>query len=265
MVTVRDVRQKKGDEPVTMLTAYDAPTARIVDEAGVDIALVGDSVGNVRMGHDTTLPVTLDESLSHTASVSRGVDEALVVGDMPFGSFGASVEESVGNASRYLKEAGADGVKVETPPGTEATLEPIERAVELGTPVMGHTGLTPQRIREEGYGVKGRDDDVAGDILTTARELEDAGVFSLVLEAVPEGVAERVTEAVEVPTIGIGAGRHVDGQVLVTEDLVGFTDTTPSFVKEYADVRSVYEDAVEDFVDEVDEFPSRGHTFDPVD
>ncbi|MDY7083214.1 MAG: 3-methyl-2-oxobutanoate hydroxymethyltransferase, partial [Halobacteria archaeon] len=216
MTTVQELAEMKDEgEPITMLTAYDASTAEIVDEGGVDIILVGDSVGNTQLGYDTTLPVTLEESLSHTAAVSRGVEDAMVVGDMPFMSFGTSVEESVKNAGKYLKEAGANGVKFETPIGGETTVEVAERLTELGVPVMGHTGLTPQRIHATGgYRVEGRGEQ-ADALVETAKRLEEAGVFSLVLEMVPEDVAKRVTEEIDVPTIGIGAGRYVDGQVLV--------------------------------------------------
>ena len=267
-VTGQDLAAKKrSGEPVTMLTAYDAPTAAIEDAAGVDVILVGDSMGNVRLGHDDTLPVTLDESLSATAAVARGSDRAMVVGDMPFLSVGASTEQTVEHAGRYLKEAGAQAVKLETAVGGDVTPPIVDRMTELGIPVMGHTGLTPQRLKETGgYRVEGRDDEAADALVETARDLEDAGVFAIVLEMVPEDVARRVTEAVDVPTIGIGAGRHVDGQVLVFEDLVGLTDGTPSFVEEYADVRSTMEAAVEDYVEDVEagDFPRAEHAFDPV-
>ncbi|MFB6284712.1 MAG: 3-methyl-2-oxobutanoate hydroxymethyltransferase [Halobacteria archaeon] len=261
------VEMKRDSRPISMLTAYDAPTARLVDESGVDVVLVGDSVGNVKLGYDTTIPVSLEQSLSHTAAVSRATDDALVVGDMPFGSYGSSVEETVENAARYLKEGGAEAVKLETPVGGEITVDLVDRLTELGIPVMGHTGLTPQRVHATGgYGVEGRGDD-AEQLIETAERLEDAGCFSVVLESIPEKVGMEATETVSVPTIGIGAGRYVDGQVLVIDDMLGFGDDTPCFVKEYADLDSIKREAIESYVDDVrrNEFPSSEHVFDPVD
>lgn len=245
-----------------MVAAYDAPSAEIVDDVA-DIVLVGDSVGNTRLGYEDTLPVTLEESLSHTAAVARGSERAMVVGDMPFASFGVSTERSAENAARYLKEAKAQAVKLETPVEGGVSVDTVRRLTELGVPVMGHVGLTPQQVHRKGYRVQGRDDDEADAILERARELEEAGVFSVVLESVPESLGARVTDEIGVPTIGIGAGREVDGQVLVLDDLVGLTDGTPSFVKEYADVRGTIRDAVEDFADEVrdGDFPADEHIF----
>ncbi|MFW5929850.1 MAG: 3-methyl-2-oxobutanoate hydroxymethyltransferase, partial [Halobacteriota archaeon] len=206
----------------------------------------------------------LEESLSASGAVARGADRAMVVGDMPFGSYGGSVERSFDNASRYL-ERGANAVKLETPVGGEVTVDLAARLTELGVPVMGHTGLTPQHVNRRGYGVRGRED--ADALLDTARRLDDAGVFSLVLESVPEDVGRRVTEEVSAPTIGIGAGRHVDGQVLVTEDLLGLTERAPSFARRYADLRSTVADACEAYVEDVraGEFPSEDEVFDAVD
>ena len=246
-----------------MVAAYDAPSAEVLDDVA-DIVLVGDSVGNTRLGYEETIPVTLEESLSHTAAVVRGSERAMVVGDMPFASFGVSTEKSAENAARYLKEAGAQAVKLETPVEGGVSVETVRRLTELGVPVMGHVGLTPQQVHRKGYRVQGRDDDEADAILERARELEDAGVFSIVLESVPESLGARVTDEIGVPTIGIGAGREVDGQVLVFDDLVGLTDGTPSFVKEYADVRGMMRDAVEEYAEEVrdGEFPADEHVFD---
>jgi len=245
-----------------MVAAYDAPSAEILDDVA-DIILVGDSVGNTRLGYDETIPVTLEESLSHTAAVARGSERAMVVGDMPFASFGVSKEKSAENAARYLKEAKAQAVKLETPVEGGVSVGTVRRLTELGVPVMGHVGLTPQQVHRKGYSVQGRDEEEADAILERAQELEEAGVFSVVLESVPESLGARVTEEIGVPTIGIGAGREVDGQVLVLDDLVGLTDGTPSFVKEYADVRGVMRDAVEDFANEVrgGEFPTEEHVF----
>jgi len=261
-VSAKDLFEKRGDEPIVMVAAYDAPSAEIVDDVA-DIILIGDSVGNTRLGYEETIPVTLEESLSHTAAVARGSERAMVVGDMPFASFGVSKEGSAENAARYLKEAGAQAVKLETPVEGGVSIDTVRRLTELGVPVMGHVGLTPQQAHRKGYRVQGRDEDEADAIVERARELEDAGVFSLVLESVPKSLGARVTDEVGVPTIGIGAGREVDGQVLVLDDLVGLTDGTPSFVKEYADVRGVMTEAAEEFADEVrdGEFPADEHVF----
>ncbi|MFP4175552.1 MAG: 3-methyl-2-oxobutanoate hydroxymethyltransferase [Halobacteriales archaeon] len=259
-VTAKDLIEK--DEPIVMVAAYDAPTAEILDDVA-DVILVGDSVGDVCLGYDDTIPVTVEESLSHTAAVVRGSESSMVVGDMPFASFGVSVEQTAENAARYLKEAGAGAVKLETPVEGGVSVDAVRRLTQLGVPVMGHVGLTPQQVRREGYRVQGRDEDEADAILERARELEDAGVFSVVLEAVTENVAERVTEEIDVPTIGIGAGRGVDGQVLVVDDIVGMSRETPSFVKEYADVRGEIRNAVETYADEVrsGDFPVDEHVF----
>ncbi|XGI83145.1 3-methyl-2-oxobutanoate hydroxymethyltransferase [Halorutilales archaeon Cl-col2-1] len=262
--SVNDLRRmKENSEKITMLTAYDAPTAEILD-GEVEILLVGDSVGNTRLGYDTTLPVTIDEMVSHTGAVSRGSEESMVVADMPFVSVGASVEKSVENAGRLLKEADANAVKIETPPGGEVSVEVTERLVEIGIPVMGHIGLTPQRINQMGgHRIQGRDSETADLLVETGRKLEEAGVFCLVVEGVPEGVAGAVTDAIDVPTIGIGAGRHVDGQVLVIDDLIGLSEDSPSFVKEYADVRSTVEEAAREYAEDVKkgEFPAEEHVF----
>lgn len=258
--TAKDLFKK--DDPLVMVAAYDAATAEILDGVA-DVILVGDSVGNVRLGYDDTIPVTVEESLSHTASVARGSESAMVVGDMPFGSFGVSVEETAENATRYLKEAGAGAVKLETPVEGGVSVETVRRLTELGVPVMGHVGLTPQQVRREGYRVLGRDEDEADAVVERARELEEAGVFSVVLESVTEELGARVTEEVNVPTIGIGAGRHVNGQVLVLDDLVGMSEETPSFVKEYGDVRGEVREAVEAYADDVrsGDFPAEEHVF----
>jgi len=269
---VRDLEaMAAADEPITMLTAYDAPTARILDDAGVDILLMGDSAGNLVLGHDDTLSVTIDEALTLTGAVARGAEEALVVGDMPFGSYGASTAQSVENAQRFLTEADAQAVKLETAPGGERTVALIDRLTELGVPVMGHTGLTPQRVNEVGGRVvQGRDTEHSASpetLVETALALEDAGAFAIVLELVAEPAAKRVTEAVDVPVIGIGAGRHVDGQVLTISDVLGYGEYDLTFDKEYADVPSVVAEAAADYVAEVRDgaFPTREHTFDPED
>jgi len=257
--------------PLTMLTAYDAPIARQVEAAGVDVILVGDSAGDNHLGYDDTLPVTLEEALSNTAAVVRGTEEAFVVADMPFLSYGTSLSESVENAGRFLKEAGADAVKLETAPYGETTVEIVDRCTELGIPVQGHVGLTPQHEKEIGGAyVQGRDTDTSttGDaLIETAERLEDAGAFSVVLETVSEGVAKRVTDALEVPTIGIGAGRYVDGQVLVVSDVLGLGGESYSLSKQYADLDAEVRAAVSEYVEEVRSgaFPAAENAFDPID
>jgi 3-methyl-2-oxobutanoate hydroxymethyltransferase len=270
--TIPDLYEKyEGGEPLTMLTAYDAPIAAQVDAAGVDMILVGDSAGDNHLGYDDTLPVTLEEALSNTAAVVRGTEAAFVVADLPFLTYGTSMTESVENAGRFLKEAGADAVKLETAPYGETTIEIVDRLTELGIPVQGHVGLTPQRKHEIGGAyVQGRDTDTSSPgeaLVETAQRLEEAGAFSIVLETVSEGVAREVTEAVDVPTIGIGSGRYVDGQVLVVSDVLGLDAAGYSLSKQYADLDSEIRRAVEQYVAEVEsgEFPTRDNAFDPVD
>ncbi|WP_049926839.1 3-methyl-2-oxobutanoate hydroxymethyltransferase [Halopiger goleimassiliensis] len=260
MPTVRDIRTNEGDEPITMLTAYDAPTAAIVDEAGVDIVLVGDSVGNTSLGYETTLPVTVDDMVRHVSAVSRAIDDALVVADMPFLSFGVDESDSIENAGRMLKEADAEAVKLECGPHT---VELTERLVELGIPVMAHLGLTPQHVNQYGgYPRQGTDQDAAERILELAQAHEDAGAFSLVLEHVPANLAATVTETLETPTIGIGAGPDCDGQVLVVDDAVGLSEWSPSFAKQFGDVRAEMASAVEAYVEAVESgaFPAEEHS-----
>lgn len=224
--SIPDLYEKyRSGEPLTMLTAYDVPMARQVDRGGVDMILVGDTAAHNHLGFDDTIPVTMEEALSNTAAVDRAVDEAMVIGDMPFGSYGQSMETSVNNAIRFLKESGADAVKLETAPPGDTTIEIIDRLTELGIPVQGHVGLTPQRMNQiGGRYVQGRNhsSSAALDALVdTAKQWEDAGGFAVVLETVTEETGKAVTEAVDVLTIGIGAGRHVDGQVLVVTDVLG--------------------------------------------
>ncbi len=269
--SVRDLYETyREGEMLTMLTAYDAPIATQVDAGGVDMILVGDSAADNHLGHDDTLPLTMAEALSNTAAVDRAVDEAMVVGDMPFGSYGASMEQSVENATRFMKEAGADAVKLETAPHGQTTIDIIDRLTELGLPVMGHVGFTPQRMHQIGgpY-IQGRGHTSSAHVdalAETAEALEDAGAFGIVLETVTEETGRRVTDAVDVPTIGIGAGRHVDGQVLVTNDLLGLGGEAFKLSKQYADVDSVVQEAVGEYVEEVEngEFPAEENVFDPV-
>ncbi|GAA0288536.1 3-methyl-2-oxobutanoate hydroxymethyltransferase [Halobacterium noricense] len=260
MPTVRDVRRNAGDEPITMLTAYDAPTASVVDDAGVDVILVGDSMGNAKLGYDTTLPVTVDEVASATGAVSRVTEDAVVVADMPFLSFGADEADSIEHCGRMLKEANADAVKLESGPHT---VELTDRLTDLGIPVMAHLGLTPQHVNQlGGYFRQGTDQSAAKRILDLSREHEDAGACSLVLEHVPANVASDVTDALDVPTIGIGAGPGTDGQVLVVDDAIGLSERSPPFAEQFGDVKTEMENAVEGYVDAVEsgEFPSEEHS-----
>lgn len=260
MPTVRDIRRKAGEEPITMLTAYDAPTAAVIDAAGVDIVLIGDSMGNTMLGYDSTLPVTLDEAASRTGAVARATDEALVVTDMPFLSFGVDESAGIENCGRMLKEEGADAVKLESGPHTVDLTRTLTR---LGIPVMAHLGLTPQHVNEfGGYTRQATTEEAARQLLDLAREHEAAGAFSLILEHIPANVAARVTEAVEMPTIGIGAGPDCDGQVLVTNDAIGLGDWTPPFAKAFGNVKAEMENAVEAYVDAVESetFPAEEHS-----
>jgi 3-methyl-2-oxobutanoate hydroxymethyltransferase len=258
-VTIHDLRAWKAQgKRFSMLTAYDFPTARILDEAGIPVLLVGDSVANNVLGYPDTLPVTMDEMLHHTRAVVRGVSEALVVGDLPFLSYQVSIEEGVRNAGRFLKEGGARAVKLEGP-----QIELTHRLVELGIPVMAHVGLTPQSVNAMGgYRVQGRGDD-ASRVLEEARSLEKAGAFAIVLEAMPAELGGEITRSVEIPTIGIGAGPDTDAQVLVFHDLVGVSERLPRFAKAYADLRSTIGDAARAFASDVEAgtFPDPEHSY----
>ncbi len=262
MTTVRDLAARCGTEPITVLTAYDAVSASIVEEAGVDAILVGDSVGNVRLGHETTLPVSLEDMIRHTAAVVRGTEDALVIADMPFLSYGTDQGTSVENAGRLIKDAGATAVKLESGPHT---VEVTERLVQLGIPVMAHLGLTPQHVNQYGgYPQQGTDEDTAARILELAEAHEAAGAFALVLEHVPANVAETITEAIDIPTIGIGAGPACDGQVLVFDDVVGLTAWSPSFSKQFGEARAEMERAASEYVSAVESgsFPGPEHSDD---
>ena len=259
MTTVRDLQSKAGDEPITMLTAYDAVTATLADQAGVDIALVGDSLGNAELGYESTLPVTVDETASRTGAVARGVDETLVVADMPFLSFGTDLQTSVENCGRMVKEEGANAVKIES---GEHTIELTERLTDLGVPVMAHVGLTPQSVNQTGYTQQGGDPEQAHEIVERAREHEDAGAFACVLEHIPANLAEQITENLDIPTIGIGAGPACDGQVLVVNDAIGLSDGAPPFAEAFGDVRGEMEAALSSYVEAVEtgEFPADEHS-----
>ncbi len=253
---------KKRGEKITMLTAYDYSTALKVDEAGIDIILVGDSLGMVILGYDSTLPVTMEDMIHHTKAVSRAAKHAMVIGDMPFMSYHASTDDAVYNAGRFLKEAGAHGIKLE---GGREISNVVSRISAAGIPVMAHLGLTPQAIHKlGGYRVQGRDKGDASRILEDAKILEDAGAFSLVLECVPETLAREITESLNIPTIGIGAGVHCDGQVLVVNDMLGLYEKfTPKFVKKYADLDLVLKNAFKHYIDDVKSgaFPGDEHSF----
>jgi 3-methyl-2-oxobutanoate hydroxymethyltransferase len=254
---------KAAGERIAALTAYDFPTARILDDGGIDVLLVGDSLGMVVLGHGSTIPVTMEDMLHHTKAVARGARRALVVGDMPYLSFHLSVEESIRNAARFLKEAGAGGVKIE---GASAKrLKLVEALVEAEVPVMGHVGLTPQSICGLGtYKVRGMTLEEARQIVAGARDLERAGAFAVVLESVPLEIAREVTSRLEVPTIGIGAGPHCDGQVLVFHDMTGYaTGDLPKFVRKYADLSSVIGEAVRRYAADVRKgtFPDDGTSY----
>jgi 3-methyl-2-oxobutanoate hydroxymethyltransferase len=266
-ITVQTLRaRKQRGQTFSMLTAYDYPTALAIDQAGIEAILVGDSLGMVVLGYSNTLPVTMEDMLHHCRAVSRGAQYALLVGDMPFMSYQVSVQEAVRNAGRFLQEAGMDAVKLE---GGRDRLEAIRAIVSTGIPVMGHLGLTPQSIHQiGGFRPQGRDAIVACRILEDAQLLQDAGCFSLVLESVPARLAKLISERLEIPTIGIGAGAGCDGQVLVTHDLLGvFARFTPRFVKKYADLHAEMARAFVEFKADVETkaFPAAEHTVDMPD
>ena len=260
--TVRSLAaRKRRGERITMLTAYDFAFARIFDTAGIDVLLVGDSLGNVVQGRDTTLPVTLEETAYHTRMVARAATRALVVADMPFGSYQVSPEEAVRSAVRLVKEGGAHAVKLE---GGTAVREASERIAAAGIPVMGHVGLTPQSIHKMGgYRVQGRGERGREHVLADARAVQDAGAFAVVLEGIPAALAAEITATLSIPTIGIGAGAACDGQVLVMHDLLGLSEWTPSFVKQYASLGALAAQAARAFADEVREgkFPGDEHGY----
>lgn len=254
---------KKKKEKITALTAYDYPTAKILDDCGVDIILVGDSLGMVMLGYETTLPVTMDEMIHHTKAVTRARKRAMVIGDMPYLSFHLSLKDSVMNAARFIKEAGADGVKLEGASPQRLTL--VEALVEAEIPVMGHVGLTPQSIRKiGGFKVQGTEEEKAEAVYRGALELEKAGAFAVVLESVPQELAREITRSLKIPTIGIGAGPDCDGQILVIHDLLGFTTGyMPKFVKRYADLAGIISQAVNDYINDVKQnrYPEDQHSY----
>ncbi len=258
----RFAKMKREGKPIACLTAYDWTLARLLDEAGIDLILVGDSASMVFAGHDNTLPITMDQMVYHTQVVSRAVKRALVVADMPFLSFQVSAEEALRNGGRLLKEGGAEAVKLE---GGEQAAETVRRMTGVGIPVMGHLGLTPQSIRAlGGYQLQGKGEKEAEAMKKDAKILEEAGAFAIVLEKIPASLAQSITSSISIPTIGIGAGPHCDGQVLVTHDLLGlYEEFTPKFVRRYAELGRTIREAVSRYADDVRaaDFPGPQESF----
>ncbi len=256
------IRMKEQGEPIAMLTAYDTLMAEILDQSGIDIILVGDSGGMVMAGHENTLSVGMSEMLHYVKSVRRGVNRALLVVDMPFLSYQISVEDAVRNAGRFLQEGGAEAVKLE---GGKPIIPVVERLVQLGIPVMGHLGLTPQSIHQfGGYGVRGRDAEIAAQLKEDALLLEKAGAFSIVLEKIPADLAREISEMLRIPTIGIGAGKYCDGQVLVSHDMLGLYEKfKPKFVRRYAELGKLMLEAFIQYVHDVKQkdFPSENESY----
>lgn len=262
-MTTHKIRlMKKKGKKLVMLTAYDAPTAKILSDSGVDIILVGDSVGNTLLGYESTIPVTLDDVIHHSAAVARAKPDSFIVGDMPFMTYKVSKEQALENCALMLQEGGAEAVKIE---GAGRVVEIVKAIVDSGIPVMGHIGLTPQSIFQlGGYRVQGRTKELTEELVAQALALQEAGAFSIVIELVPSETAKMITEAVDITTIGIGAGPHCDGQVLVLWDMLGlFEDFCPKFLKKYANIREVISTAVKDYLEEVrsGEFPNDKHSF----
>lgn len=261
-ITPGKLREMKEEgEKISMLTAYDYPTAKIIEETDIDVILVGDSVGNTVLGYENTLSVKMEEMLHHTKAVARGLETPLLVGDMPFLSYQVSAEEAVRNAGRLIKGGKAESVKLE---GGSQFLDQVEKMVDAGIPVMGHLGLTPQRVLQfGGFQPRGKEVREAQEIFEDAKKLEEAGVFSLVLESVPKLLGKKITEELDIPTIGIGAGPHCDGQVLVFHDLLGLGEFSPKFVKEYAEIKSPTKEAINEFSQEVksEKFPTSEYSY----
>ncbi len=250
-ITINQIKEmKQKGEKITMLTAYDYATAKIVDEAGIPLILVGDSLGMVVLGYESTIPVTMEEMLHHTRAVVRGTKQAMVIGDMPFMTYHVSIEDALRNAARFIQEGGAQAVKLE---GGVTVAEKVQRIVECGIPVMGHIGLTPQSIYQlGGYKVRGKTQETAARLINDAKALEEAGAFAIVLETVPAQLATLITQSVSIPTIGIGAGIGCDGQVQVINDILGsFTDFVPKHAKQYAKLADIIRNAVTEYHNEV--------------
>lgn len=266
-VTTLTFRQKKErGESITMLTAYDYPTAMAIDKAGIDSILVGDSLAMVVLGYENTLPVTMEEMLHHARAVARGAKNSILIGDMPFMSYQVSVEEAVRNAGRFIQQANMDAIKLE---GGRERADAVRAIVSAGIPIMGHLGLTPQSVHQlGGFRAQGKTASAAKRLLEDAQILEEAGAFSIVLESVPARLAELISKKISIPTIGIGAGLGCDGQVLVTHDLLGLFDRfTPKFVKKYANLHEVMNKAFTDYIDDIEtkKFPAPEHTVEMTD
>lgn len=261
-ITIEEISALKGKRKITMLTAYDYPIASLVDRAGIDMILVGDSLANVVLGLDSTTKVGMTEMIHHAKAVTRAVKHSLVVGDMPYESYQVNPQESVKNAARFINEAGCDAVKLEW---FDKCLEVTQKIIEAGIPVMGHIGLTPQTADKlGGFKVQGKDADTAKRLIEQAKELEKLGCFSIVLECVPDKIAELITKQIKIPSIGIGAGVNCDGQVLVIYDMLGlFERYTPKFVKKYTNLSPLILKAIEEFKSEVieEKFPAAEHSF----
>lgn len=263
-ITVSTIlEKKKKKEKIVALTCYDAPTAKLLNEVGIDIVLVGDSVGMVKLGYENTLPVTIDEMFHHTKAVARGNTNSLLVADMPYLSYEVEIKDALNNAGRLVKEGGAEAVKLEGGLEVAGVIKTIINQIKI--PVMGHLGMTPQSLLKfGGYKPQGKDEKSAEKILTDAKILEGSGVFAIVLECIPEDLAGEITEKVSIPTIGIGSGRYCDGQILVLDDIIGlYRGITPKFVKKYANIYDQIFKAVTDFKKDVIEgkYPSQEHTY----
>jgi 3-methyl-2-oxobutanoate hydroxymethyltransferase len=262
-VTTTQIREmKKKGEKIAMVTAYDYPIAKLADEAGIPILLVGDSLGMVVLGYESTIPVTMDEMIHHTKAVVRGAKHAFIIGDMPFMTYQISAEDAMRNAARFIQEGGAQAIKLE---GGETVAETVSRITAAGIPVQGHIGLTPQSINQlGGFKVQGKTPEVAARLLNDAKALENAGVFSIVLECIPTPLAKLITERVSVPTIGIGAGKYCDGQVQVISDMLGlYTDFVPKHTKQYARLNTSITSSLAKYIDEVKsgDFPTAKQSY----
>ncbi len=262
-ITIAEIKEKKQrQEKIPMLTAYDYATAKIADEAGIPLILVGDSLGMVVLGYESTIPVTMEEMLHHTRAVVRATKHALVIGDMPFMTYHTAISDTLHNAARFIQQGGAQAVKLE---GGEVVAETVRRIVNCGIPVMGHIGLTPQSIHQlSGFKVQGKTPEAAARLLRDARALEEAGAFAIVLESVPAPLAKLITQRISIPTIGIGAGPDCDGQVQVISDLLGlFTDFVPRHAKQYVKLAEIIKNAITDYITEVKEgtFPTIKHSY----
>jgi 3-methyl-2-oxobutanoate hydroxymethyltransferase len=261
-ITISVIRNSKGKRKITMLTAYDYPLALLIDRAGIDMILVGDSVANVVLGLESTTQVGMHEMIHHAKAVRRAVKYSLVIGDMPYESYQVDISQSVKNAQRFIDEAGCDAVKLEW---FDKCLDVVDRIAKAGIPVMGHIGLTPQTADKlGGFKVQGKDAETARRLINQAKELEERGCFSIVLECVPDKIAQIITESINIPTIGIGAGAFCDGQVLVSHDLLGlFERFRPKFVKKYIDLSELIVNAVKSYKQEVEKgiFPAKEHSF----